>query len=147
MGANSMKREFVVSAVALAASACVPIPRSYQVEAPVEGVVLQGQHPMSGVTVGYVPDIKSASCENPMASVVTDSNGRFSFTGTKGFLYWVALAPVEYGHSFRLCLRGPTLKEVSWVGRYFNGPHASSLVSVTCAIGKSEVCKLDSVRY
>ena len=103
---------------------------------------------MAGVSVSYATSPDDEACSSSAEVVQTDSEGRFSFSGTRGFLYWIPLAPAHYGHSFRLCLRSPKSEEVSWVGRYLAGPSASTLVAVTCVLGQSdEACRFEFIEH
>lgn len=136
-------RNILAVVLLLPTAGCVPIPKTYVTDSRVAGVLANPEgNPVPGVVIKYSQSHEDAGCSSSLFTSTTDAKGEFDFPGKKGFLYWVAMAPVTYMHTFRLCVIDGE-SNLGWNARVFGGPAAPALVEPICKVSSAQLqCEL-----
>jgi hypothetical protein len=133
-------------------SGCLPVPWIYHTRPDVDGEIMQNHAPVGGAKVRYSLDDKDLDCDSSSDSykmeVVSSTDGKFHFDGTRSFFHIVVLLPgiAEFG-SGRICFETAdgqhTNRAVFLDGGTIFGsipPESCGLITVKCDIASKEVC-------
>ena len=125
-------RQRLPLALAVQATACVPVCGPVPRLPGIEGVVTRKGAPLPDVQVAVIDDLRHESCAEAKTWVATDANGRFHLDPDMKHLEIVLLVPGDALKRWRVCLRPRDGDAVSWTISSAGPNHAPRKVELSC---------------